>query len=143
MATSKVRIRQDLQTAVRAALARAEACRARYRPWDLRLLVVSIVCGALATLLAGGTIAGGPDAARAWFGGWRILCAIVAMLTATGTVASALHRSLQITSRVASAEKCITRLRALDATLGAAAITSEEALDTFRQISEEHSDCLA
>jgi len=86
--------------------------------WDTLLLIISILCGAVATVLAGGTVIGGQAALEA-VGGWRILCSIVALLTASGTVAGALHKSFQITTRLSSAERCVARLRALDAAIAA------------------------
>jgi hypothetical protein len=69
-------------------------------------------------------------------------CAIVAVLTASGTVAGALHKSFQITIRLSSAEKCVARLRALDATIAASDLPIDEALETYRHISEEHAASL-
>ena len=141
MTSNKTQRKEELRSTIRDALSRAEAYCTRYRPWDTRLLVIGIVCGAIGTLLAAGTVAGGKPVLDA-FGGWKILCSIVAVFTAAGTVASAVHKSLQITTRVASAEKCVARLRALDATIVATDVPVDEVLDSFRQISEEHSVCL-
>jgi hypothetical protein len=105
-------------------------------------LVISIICGAVATVLAGGAVVGGAPALNA-LGGWRILCSIVAVLTASGTATGALHKTLQITTRVSNAEKCIARLRALDATIAASDLPTDDALEMFRRISEEHAACLA
>jgi hypothetical protein len=96
----------------------------------------------VAAVLAGGTVIGGKPALEA-VGGWLILCSIVAVFTASGTVAGALHKSLQITTRLSSAEKCVARLRALDATIAASDLPIDNALETFRRISEEHAVCLA
>ena len=134
--------RAELLGAVRDALRRAEACCARTRPWDTRLLVISILCGAVATVLAGGAVVGGKPALEA-LGGWRILCSIVALFTAAGTTTGALHKTLHITNRISSAEKCIAQLRALDATIAVSDLPTEEALGMFRRISEEHAACLA
>ena len=134
--------RDELRGAVRDALRRAESYCARTRPWDTRLLLISIVCGAVATLLAGGAVVGGKPALDA-MGGWRILCTIVALFTASGTATGAIHKTLQFTNRVSNAEKCIARLRALDATIAVSVLPTEEALAMFRQISEEHAACLA
>jgi hypothetical protein len=142
MSTDKTEKRDELLSTVRDALWRAELYCARTRRWDTCLLIISIICGALATVLAGGTVIGGKAALEA-VGGWQILCSIVAMLTASGTVAGALHKSFQITTRLSSAEKCVTRLRALEATIGASDLPINDALETFRRISEEHASCLA
>ena len=142
MSTAKCQKRDELLNAVRDALQRAEAYCGRIRPWDSRLSIISILCGAVATVLAGGAVAGGKPAMDA-IGGWRILCTIVALFTASGTAAGALHKTLHVTSRVSNAEKCIARLRALEATLVASDLPADEALQKFHRISEEHAVCLA
>jgi hypothetical protein len=142
MSSGESRQQDELLSTVRDALRRAELYCARTRRWDTCLLVVSITCGAVATVLAGGTVIGGKAALDA-VGGWRILCSIVALFTASGTVAGALHKSFQITTRLSSAEKCVAKLRALDATIAASDLPIDNALETFRRISEEHAACLA
>lgn len=132
----------DLKAVVRDALRRAEAHHSRCRPWDARLSIISIVCGALATVLAGGAVAGGKPALDA-LGGWKILCSIVAVLTASATAASSLHKSMRVSDRVANAEKCIARLRALDAALVTGGLPPDEALKLFQRIAEDHAVCLA
>jgi hypothetical protein len=141
MAISQPAVSGDISSTVRTALAKAESYCAKYRPWDNRLLILSIVCGALATVLAGGAVAGGKPAIDA-FGGWRILCSIVAVVTASGTVAGTLHKGLQITTKVGSAEQCIVSLRSLEATIAAGLIPTDQALAEYRRISEEHAGCL-
>jgi hypothetical protein len=141
MSADKSQQRDELLNTVRDALRRAERYCAKTRRWDTLLLIVSIICGALATVLAGGTVIGGGRALEA-VGGWRILCSIVALLTGSGTVAAALHKSFQITTRLSSAEKCVARLRALNAAISASDLPTENALETFQRISEEHAACL-
>jgi hypothetical protein len=142
MSTDKSEQRDELLSTVRDALRRAELYCARTRRWDTRLLIISILCGAVATVLAGGTVIGGKPALDA-VGGWRILCSIVAVLTASGTVAGAFHKSFQITTRLSSAEKCVARLRALDVAIAASDLPTANALETFQRISKEHAACLA
>ena len=142
MSTDKSQQRGELFGTIRDALQRAELYYTRTRRWDTRLLIISIVCGAVATVLAGGTVIGGSRALEV-VGGWRILCSIVALLTGSGTVAGALHKSFQITTRLSSAEKCVARLRALEAAIAASDLPTQNALETFQRISEEHAACLA
>lgn len=142
MSADKSQQRDGLLNTVRNALRRAERYCAKTRRWDTLLLIVSIICGAVATVLAGGTVIGGSRALAA-VGGWRILCSIVALLTASGTVAGALHKSFQITTRLTSAEKCVALLRALDVAIVASDVPTDKALETFQRISEEHAACLA
>jgi hypothetical protein len=142
MSTDKSQQRGELLSTIRDALQRAELYYTRTRRWDARLLIISIVCGAVATVLAGGTVIGGNRALEV-VGGWRVLCSIVALLTGSGTVAGALHKSFQITTRLSSAEKCVARLRALEAAIAASDLPTDNALETFQRISEEHAACLA
>jgi hypothetical protein len=142
MSTDKSQQRDELLGTVRDAFTTSRALLHQGRRWDSRLLVISIICGAVATVLASGTVIGGQSALQA-MGGWRILCSIVALLTASGTVAGALHKSFQITTRLSSAEKCVARLRALDAAIAASDLPIDNALETFQRISEEHAACLA
>ena len=142
MSTDKSQKRDELLSTIRNALRQAELYCAKTQRWDTCLLIVSIICGAVATILAGGTVIGGQSALEA-IGGWRILCSIVAVLTASGTVAGALHKSFQITTRLSSAEKCVARLRALDASIAVGDLSTANALETFQRISEEHAACLA
>jgi hypothetical protein len=109
--------------------------------WDTLLLIISIICGAVGTVLAGGTVIARQPPLEA-VGGWRILCSIVVLLT-QGTVAGALHKSFQITTRLSSAERCVARLRALDAAIAATDLPTDNALETFQRIPEEHAASLA
>ena len=130
--------KDELLATVRDALRRAETYCHRIRPWDTRLLLLSIVCGAIASVLAG-TIAVKNDA----FGGrYPLVCGIAALFTVSGTVAGALHKSLQITTRVSGAEKCVVRLRALEMSIAASDIPPDSALEAFKRIAEDHSVCL-
>ncbi|MBI3773933.1 MAG: hypothetical protein HY272_14705 [Gammaproteobacteria bacterium] len=130
-----------LNSLVREALTRAERYRSRFSLWDTPLLMLNIICGAIATVLAGGTALRG-DAALPAFGGWQGLCLLVAVITALGAIAGTIHKSLQISSKVNAAVKCISRLRALELRLATASVTTEDALLLFNQISEEHAECL-
>jgi hypothetical protein len=141
MTAMKPQKREEWLSIVRDALKRAEAHCRRYRPWDGRLLLISIACGALATLLAGGAVAGGSEAMKA-LGGWKIVCSVVAVFTAVGTSAGTAHKSLQITAKVLNGERCVARLRSLEAGLVGGIITPEEALAAYQKISEEHAVAL-
>lgn len=142
MQTADSKQRDDLVGVVRDSLRRAELHCAKFRPWDTRLSVISIICGAIATVLAGGAVAGGKPTLDA-LGGWKVLCSVVAVLTASATASSSLHKSLRVSDRVTNAEQCIARLRALEASLVASNLAPDEALKTFQRISEDHAVCLA
>jgi hypothetical protein len=59
MSIDKSQQRDELLNTVRDALPRAERYRAGTRRWDTLLLLISIICRAVATVLAGGTVIGG------------------------------------------------------------------------------------
>jgi hypothetical protein len=65
MPTGKSQKRDELLSTVRDALRRAERYCAGNRRWDTLLLIISIICGAVATVLAGGTVIGGNRALEA------------------------------------------------------------------------------
>jgi hypothetical protein len=131
----------NLDNLVREALMRAERYRSKFRMWDTPLLILNIICGTIATVLAGGTALRGDEALPA-FGGWQGLCLLVAVITALGTIAGTLHKTLQISNKVNGAVKCISRLRALELRLTTSSVAMEDALLLFNQISEEHAECL-
>lgn len=131
----------NLNQLVHEALKRAENYRSRFRRWDTPLLILNIICGGAATVLAGGTALRG-DAALPAFGGWQGLCLLVALITAVGTVAGTVHKTLNVSNKVNSAVKCISRLRTLELRLATASVSAEVALLLFNQISEEHAECL-
>jgi len=69
MPTDKSQQRDELPSTIRNTLRRAELYCAKTRRWDTRLLIISIICGAAATVLAGGTVIGGPVCTG---GNWRL-----------------------------------------------------------------------
>jgi hypothetical protein len=44
---------------------------------------------------------------------------------------------------LSSAEQCVAQLRALEAAIAASDLPTDNALETFQRISEEHAACLA
>lgn len=129
--------KDDVLASVRGARERAEAYVARQRPWDTRLLILSIVFGTLATVLAGGAAARGNDSLKPFGGKWRPLCYTVACFSAVGTVASALHKGFNITARVTAAERCVSRLRILEMQISGDIIDPKKALEAFAKISDD------
>ena len=65
MSISNSQQRDELLGSIRNALWRAELYCARARHWDTCLLLASIICGALANVLAGGTVVAGESALHA------------------------------------------------------------------------------
>jgi hypothetical protein len=86
---------QQRTTLVQDSLERAERHLRRVQRFEARALVVSLLASAAATVLAGV-----PAIANRAAGGWRLTCALTAILAAGA-------------ERVAKAEACVGRLRAL------------------------------
>lgn len=120
-------------------LARAEACLRKYRPWESRLMATNIWFGAFATVLAAGAAVTGSLATEA-FGGWRPLCFCVAGLSVIGAIASALHKGMRVTERVAQAQQCINSLRMLN--LMAPLLEPQKAAEQLFHIREQYSRVL-
>ena len=97
--------------------------------------------GTLATALAGGGAAGGKPVMDA-LGGWRFICTIVAVLTAVGTVAGALHKSFGVSDKLSSSVACIGKLRSLELSLMLSKKDPVEAAQLYEQILKEHPDCI-
>ena len=126
-----------------AAIDRARKYASTYRYWDIRLLIGSIVFGALATCLAGGMASLGQGALDQTFGKWTYLCFAIAGLTAIGTITGTMHKTMRISDRVSDAERCIARLGSLKFLIDANLIDPKEAAKDFTQICNEHSEPLA
>lgn len=126
---------------VQTSLHLAESYVKKYRVWDLKLLIISIVLGAVATTLAGGAAVGGKPMLDI-LGGWRILCSIVALLTLVGTICGTLHKTLQVTNRLASAVECVAKLRALELAITITKKDANEVVEAYSQILQQYPDCL-
>jgi hypothetical protein len=117
--------RQLLLEDVRSRRAFADQRARRYRRVDLTLLILSIVCGLLATALAADAANGGGVAAQQIAGnpsaalgpGWRKLCGLIAACSFLGTLAAALNSGLKLAEHRAQAMACAGRLDALHAEL--------------------------
>ncbi len=133
--------REAVLTQVQQSLGQAQSHAKRFRKWDVALLLVSIVLGTLTTVLAGGTAASG-DAAAAMLGGWRLVCLVVAVLAAAGTIAGALHQSFRVTDRLSEAVTCVAKLQSLQLALSMTDVDARDAAETYRQILVEHAKSL-
>ena len=100
----------------------------RYRRLSAVLLLTAMLCGALATVLAGDAFRGGrlaASTAQTTTGkvpsdlprGWRNVCGIIALLTFIGTMATGTSSVLKITEHRTRVFVCVGALNALQADL--------------------------
>lgn len=97
----------------------------RYRRLHLTLILVTLISGALATLLAAdaalGTRVVAPNIAAASTGelpgdlpsGWKVVCGIIAIFTFAGTVSQGIHTLLKVAEHQAKSLECAGKLDAL------------------------------
>jgi hypothetical protein len=140
--TQQASARGEVLKLIRGSLAKAEAYTRRYRILDMSLSITSIVLGSLATALAGGAVAGG-DPVMDSLGGWRIVCSVVAAFTAIGTICGALHKTFQVTTRLANGLACIGKLKSLELSITVTGEDPATAAKTYQKILGEHPECLA
>lgn len=118
------RIRYALRTAEK----RAQSLRSR-SSW---FILANLVCGALGTVIAGLAAAAGPAVGTGPHA-WKVTCGVVAVLTACGTLFSGLNQQLAIPDRLAKAEACVARLRALEMEV---TVTQRDLAEVTRQYEE-------
>lgn len=134
--------REEILKLVRDGLFKADSYAKKYGRLDAWLLVTSIVLGTLATVLAGGTAAGGTPVMNS-LGGWRVICSIVAVFTAVATISGTLHRTFQVTNHLAAAVGCIGKLKSLELAITVTRTEPREVAEGYRQIIEEYPACLS
>ena len=129
VAEDALRDRRDmLRTDVQEAIRHVRRTARRYRRASTILLLTAMMCGALATALAGDAFRGGrlaANTAQATTGrvpsalapGWRNLCGLIALLTLAGTVASGTNSVLKLADHQARTTACVTALATLQGDL--------------------------
>jgi MFS family permease len=118
-------------------LVRVDRHAARYRRHNSIIIVGGILASTLATLLAGGMAAGGPPVANV-FAGWRIGCAIVAILAAVAAIITALSERFKVSEHLANSSACAARLGSLRFTLRSSAPDLKQSEDQYREILEKY-----
>jgi hypothetical protein len=102
-----------------------------------------MICGAVATALAGDAFRGGPLAANvaetttgkvpsALPPGWRNVCGIIAVLTLAGTLATGTNSVLKIADHQARTSGCVAALATLQSALFQESVLAPAALDRAR-----------
>ncbi len=90
---------------------------ARLQRVDAVLQTTTLISGALSTLLAGLSAALGTSLLGVDVPGWRLTCAVAALLTFAGTVASGLKQQLHVAELLEKARAYTGRLSALQIAL--------------------------
>lgn len=131
----------EIRTRIQESLRRAERYTSRYRRLDVGLLACSIVLSTVATVLAGGAAYGGETAVDA-LGGWRPVCAVVAICTALGTVTAGLHKAFHVTDRLTRSVACVAGLKALELEISFRGKDPAAAVEAYQGLLKDYSDCL-
>jgi hypothetical protein len=111
--------RDEMLQRLRASLRRAEDHMHHLRREDAGLVYASLAASSLGTIVAGLAAALGPSLGKGP-PAWKVTCALVAVLTASATILSGIHKQQAVPVRLGKASACVLKLRALemDATLG-------------------------
>jgi hypothetical protein len=96
-------------------------------------LVISLLCSAGSTFVAGLTSAAGPAVGLSTTG-WQIACIIAAIFSFGATILTGLNQALRYGDHLSRANEAIGRLRALDFALVAGGKDRAEAANELAQI---------
>jgi len=148
--------RDRLQERIEQSVLQVRRAARRYRRISTVLLLTGMLCGAVATALAGEAFRGGSLAAKtaeATTGrvpaelarGWRNVCGIIAVITLAGTLATGTNSVLKLTEHQAQTRACLAALGALqtqlfeaDAAGPVALVKAKSALETIRVQYDEY-----
>ncbi len=129
--------RQAVQQKIKESLQKVNMHVMKLRSANFRLITISLIASALATLLAGLTAALGPLAGQGP-PAWKITCGAVAGFTALAGLMTGLHQKFSISERLAKSFSCAGRLNSLDLALsvskkdpGAVAKEYEELISNY------------
>lgn len=125
---------------VQASLVIAERHLRRVQRYEVRALVTTLVASGAATVLAGVPAAAGKAVGT---GSWRLTCAITATLAAIGTVVTAIRQHVAGSERVAKAEACVGRLRALSYGTSVGAVAPADVDAAYQEILKEYPSILS
>ena len=132
--------RDILRSEIQDAIVKVRRTARRYRRVSSMLVLTTMLCGAIATALAGDAFSGGPVAAgvaQTTTGkvpadlalGWRNVCGIIALLTLVGTIASGTDSVLKIAEHRTKAFACVGALDGLQAALLRESVVRRPGLD--------------
>jgi hypothetical protein len=113
MSDSSTDSRSALHERIREGIRKSDQQSADLKKKNSRYLVISIIAGALSTVIAASAAALGPalgEGAPAW----KATCAVVALFTGVGTVFTGLQKQLSVAERLAKAIACSGKLHSLE-----------------------------
>ncbi len=133
---------QTLKNSLR--LAKAQAARARRL--DIGFFVIVIVAPAGAALIAtlAATVGGNdlfPLATGVDDGGWKLACAIAALLSFIATLCSALKNRVE--NQLTHSKACVGRLLALEMALTTGHLSRDEMLRDYAAVVQDYAEFLA
>ena len=124
---------------IRGGLRTSEARVRTLRRRSSQFVLVNLVSGALATVVAGLAAAAGPVAGTGPHA-WKLTCAAVAVLAASSTFFSGLNQQLAIPDRLAKATICVARLRALEMEITVTNRNLEEVMRQYEDLVASHQE---
>lgn len=130
-------VRKALTRRVQVSLQKAEEHASSLQRANLRLIVVSIISSAAATLVAGFTAAQGPVVGEGT-AGWIIACLVAAVFSFATTVCLGLQHQLKISDRLSKWEQCVVRLVALDLAIATGSRGWEEVIKEYSEIARSY-----
>ncbi len=139
--------RELFAQSVKASLNRARGRATAFRKTDTVLFVTSVVTPAAATLVAaltaliGGNTIFPQAAAQVDDGGWKLACALVAVLAFIATVSSVFKK--QAEERLSQGNLCAGRLTALDAAFAISSHSWEEMTREYEEIVKAYPDLVS
>jgi hypothetical protein len=98
-----------------------------------RLTVGGLFTSAAATFVAGWTAMAGPIVGEG-IPGWRLACIVAAIFALLATILSGLEQQLKFSDRLAEANQCLARLRALELNIATGRASAEGVAADYEDI---------
>lgn len=134
--------RADLQAKIERGLRLAGARSARLRRTQALLVTVAVVAGAVSTVLAGASAAGGTSLVGSGTEGWRLTCGLVAVFTLLGTVSTGANQQFNVSESLAAAQACAGRLAGLETALALGTAPLHEVAARYAEVLSEFAPVL-
>jgi hypothetical protein len=133
--------RASLLETIRTQIRRLESAVSDLAGRNQNLILTSLVCGGLSTLVAGLTAAKGTPLV-AMPQAWRWTCLLAALLTFGTTLAAGLQKAFSVPEKLGSATACLGRLRALELALAVRGASPEEVAREYEALLTAHGELL-
>lgn len=135
--------RTELNAKIARSLRLVGARTVRLRRTQTVLVAVAVVAGAISTVLAGGSAAGGEALVGDGTAGWRLTCGLVAVFALLGTLSTGATQQFHLADSLAAAQSCLGQLAALETALSLGSAPLDEAITRYTQIQSEFAPVLA